>query len=1579
MSKDFYLTKAPLFVPCDDAMSESPEQLETLQVSIPLSMTLIDLLHDFNATDGSLQKIKGLLGEIVQSPSYFFPDVPLVFDRNGLAAFVPDDNQSHKLNWEAFILQFHISLLTNLGYTGIAGNRGSSTRRTSSSIEDFDNAQRISSVSESHRGREESRRDYSTGSITMRQQNRCIASFKASVVQTGPSFESLQFSFAPPIARAANEPTETPAIQLEINSLVDVQISCSFDESPIFRSLVLAINAHGFLDRALGYVLTFELSQILQNIGIKAQCEINASQVFDDYYTCVLNVLFDHEVEIEIQNLLSEDRVGDVLDKLDNLKPYNLVPHSRDFLESILAPLCYHENFIFSQRATNIYTAVISEHPWDISNVEVITGDSQLSFDIGHDSVLLLCAPTKNGVYLTTFNSGKINYTPPTAGFYDWCIGRVNPNGDYDIEPASKCGRYIVLPANARKEIIHEMSAFDDRGVVPFDRLADQLPRLSTSGVTAIHLMGAIERNGLHRLVSETDHSIINKECGGVESLTQFCAKANSLGLRVIIDFTPLVSIKKSSRKYMPYQTLRAEEDGLYVTGHIPGSDLMLMNMRSPKYWDLLIQELTTLCDKTGISGFNFGDLEHWDYVYPRDMNELTRRDPDNQLHHYIQSIIEGSVIIQKPNTKTCGLISNQAKSSPFFIKLMSKLWSVRPDAFVWMKCESAYQPLVINSGIIPLNNGLTNIIQTAIAQSVHTNDFDSIKSASMFNEYFKNRDAMVPKGSLIITPFGSLTEGPFQMTAEAISLAIDSLFFLSDVPLLNGCLENALHLPSAYSVVIDPRARPKVWSPHVFKFAEILKNRAAIRSRADWALSGNVFPLPVSFNGKPMEPLVSYARIDPKTQKCAMFCTDFYADNIIFEVSIRDLPIFQNIEKDAIIEVKPLLVPQGTPSYYAMDEICNEGASLFLDINKYETSVYEITVMKPPVPTSITRILIEDVYVRLQRSIDFNTLSVLANNHIFNSILELLADDPTQEQVMKLVREMPNTQGIEKTFREALFFATRYNRNRNLLERINDDELVGEREKKVLIILDIMSSSKLDFIKDFGSSIIKVNKLGPIMFTAPELGPFSKVGGLSTMVWELAKELVGLGLDIHVVSPYYNVSPKGETDYLKKYGIKYMFKMDVYAPNKFEIGVHYGVVDGVKCWFIHHYSFFAAPYQTGSCSFRLQTLVVMAKAPLELCCQARLIPSLVITNDWMTGLTAAYARKTFGSVFNGTKFLHIFHNLGVGYAGKLWPSDGDTNSLHYIHQLPDELIVDPFDHSFDPSLCSLLCTDQWATVSKKYRDELLESSPYNYFLRRFPEPFAYSNGIRFQERLDALKKLGLTHIEAKRKVQQQFFGEVDDSKCLFFFIGRIVEQKGVFLIIDSFEELNRQYGGKMQFIVGGQAAPDDRAYGLPCTQRMWDLKSRYPKNFWADPSQFFSDGLLCCQAADYMLVPSLFEPSGIVQQEAFASGCPVLAFRTGGLADTVDEYNKEKKTGNGILFWSHRHRDFVWAMQRAYDLFQDQEEYEQLRKNAFNSVLSTEKVALAWAREFARLFNKIYEPNQNNQTYVPQIPDYAK
>lgn len=90
-------------------------------------------------------------------------------------------------------------------------------------------------------------------------------------------------------------------------------------------------------------------------------------------------------------------------------------------------------------------------------------------------------------------------------------------------------------------------------------------------------------------------------------------------------------------------------------------------------------------------------------------------------------------------------------------------------------------------------------------------------------------------------------------------------------------------------------------------------------------------------------------------------------------------------------------------------------------------------------------------------------------------------------------------------------------------------------------------------------------------------------------MVWEL----ISLGQDVAIISPYYNVGPKGQTNHLKKYGIEHERSIDVYGPDKYEVGLHYGVVDGSG-------SFRATPYPTGPTFYSSSSLRSPSSSPVR-------------------------------------------------------------------------------------------------------------------------------------------------------------------------------------------------------------------------------------------------------------------------------------------------------------------------------------------------------------------------------------------
>lgn len=569
--------------------------------------------------------------------------------------------------------------------------------------------------------------------------------------------------------------------------------------------------------------------------------------------------------------------------------------------------------------------------------------------------------------------------------------------------------------------------------------------------------------------------------------------------------------------------------------------------------------------------------------------------------------------------------------------------------------------------------------------------------------------------------------------------------------------------------------------------------------------------------------------------------------------------------------------------------------------------------------------------------------------------------------QLKNLLEKKINVEEFSKWFISTSEILSKYNltfydyfTKLNFL-RVNE-ELCNNFFKYLAMIKSLNKPNLISSIE----TIVLGNNLGPIAFVTPELGRWSTVGGLGVMVDELTVCLAKLGQDIICITPYYEKNRKGETGYLSKdpAGFNHIGNIEVQLDQKYILGVHYGVVNNVKIYFLHNFDIFPSAYAEGSNTFILKQICLMSKAALECLCFAKIVPALIVTNDWFTGLCAAYSKSGhFGETLKGTTFFHIVHNLEPTYEGRIYSST-NNDTFDYIHKLPTQYLVDPFwrHKVINPSRCAIMLSDQWGTVSPSYRKDLLENSPLKSILNQHKKPFAYPNGIFREQRIKALvEKVGKNRMDAKKQIQMKYFGfgEVDPSIPVYSFVGRITEQKGVILILDIAETIIQKTGGKVNILVGGMGNMKD-PYMINCMTKINYLRGKYPYSFWANPNEFFTDGPVINQGSDFGLMPSVFEPGGIVQHEFFIAGTPVIAYKTGGLKDTVVEFDWNNNKGNGILFENHNYYDFVAAIDRSLALFRNQDKYEQCRLNAFNSAIDVMVVAHAWCKEFYRLRDKV-------------------
>lgn len=254
---------------------------------------------------------------------------------------------------------------------------------------------------------------------------------------------------------------------------------------------------------------------------------------------------------------------------------------------------------------------------------------------------------------------------------------------------------------------------------------------------------------------------------------------------------------------------------------------------------------------------------------------------------------------------------------------------------------------------------------------------------------------------------------------------------------------------------------------------------------------------------------------------------------------------------------------------------------------------------------------------------------------------------------------------------------------------------------------------------------------------------------------------------------------------------------------------------------------------------------------------------------------------------------------------------------------------------------------------------EILNFSNLSSLLRLHDNPFSFPNGVHGEQKRLQFDRLA-GHSEEKRKLIKSFFKidlkkfEAYDQFILFGFIGRISHQKGVHLILDVCEQIIKDTRFRALFIIGGMV--DGSEYSADCARRLNYLTRMYSQNIWARTENFFTQGLQLTLAADFFLMPSLFEPGGIVQHESLVAGTPVISFNTGGLKDSIREFDPTKKAGNGFIFNNHSAWDFKASIERAISVYKNDKQYQILRYNCSKSFIDLDKVVSAWRGELYRL-----------------------
>ncbi len=447
------------------------------------------------------------------------------------------------------------------------------------------------------------------------------------------------------------------------------------------------------------------------------------------------------------------------------------------------------------------------------------------------------------------------------------------------------------------------------------------------------------------------------------------------------------------------------------------------------------------------------------------------------------------------------------------------------------------------------------------------------------------------------------------------------------------------------------------------------------------------------------------------------------------------------------------------------------------------------------------------------------------------------------------------------------------------------------------------------------------------IAMIASECVPFAKTGGLADVVGALPTALKLLGHEVMVVMPKY-----ASIDAAQHHIQPCLGPMGVWMGNTQEwCRVHTTTLDAeVPVYFIEFENYFGRYGLYHDADFNdfldnPRRFAFLTRAGLQLCQDIGFVPDVVHVHDWQTALAPAYLKVWHWDdpVLGGAASLLTIHN--IGYQGKYGAEHYDYIGLQWSNFTPEKFE----DYGMVNFLKGgVYYADVVNTVSPTYADETrapdhpaglapaLSNKGANYV--------GILNGIDYSHwnpEIDPLipANYSVANLRGKavckNELQKRFLLEVNENIPIVGVVSRFVSQKGLDLLAAAIEPMVNDM--LVQFVVLGSGDKGLESY-------YWDLPARYPGRVGSHIGYHNELAHWIEAGADFFLMPSRYEPCGLNQMYSLRYGTLPIVRATGGLDDTVEQYDEHSGTGTGFKFWAPTPQAIYytvgWAVSTYYD-----------------------------------------------------------
>ena len=521
---------------------------------------------------------------------------------------------------------------------------------------------------------------------------------------------------------------------------------------------------------------------------------------------------------------------------------------------------------------------------------------------------------------------------------------------------------------------------------------------------------------------------------------------------------------------------------------------------------------------------------------------------------------------------------------------------------------------------------------------------------------------------------------------------------------------------------------------------------------------------------------------------------------------------------------------------------------------------------------------------------------------------------------------------------------------------------------------------------------------IGEIVFSTPE-GPHAAAGGLAQVISGLAPQLAQSGIPTTIITPLYryaNGNKHGEGQVLLNRGITlggstvkptYVATVTVHVGPTYHSGTNHirrsasAIPIKVYCaqrgnlryFLLSNPSVFDRLYQPVFADEQLRRAIIFSRATLEVVALKHLgiRPSAIISNDWMTACIPSFCTldQSYQHVpwLRDCKTIHMIHNGGADYHGRL-PNNTNNEDLWPMFNLaPEHFFAFRDAHNYSLFNFSMAAAHHVSggilTVSQPYARQLLSPNGGDglefVLSHKQDRVFGISNGINRPEVDRFLSVLAgksgnpfhsqeeflSAKTQAKLRIQERYGLRADHTARLVSFVGRMAEQKGLGLLsgfvagsnLSTLEHILQRNPDTQILVAGPTTDGDSSSHSLRATVEY--LSALYPGRIRGVFDYVpHSAALEIIFGSTFFLMPSRFEPGGITQLEALATGTLVIGRNVGGISSTIQNYDSTTKTGNGFLCNDYDPTAFANTCAWALDVTRSKEAYQGLVSCAVES-----------------------------------------